>query len=148
MLRADLFLQEYNILIQTLGDLYLKKKEFSCGNVEEKYLNNIVSDFNGPYIDSNTEVERISLDRNDEYLILGSDGLWDLVNSNEMCEIMNSNSCKEQITRKIFDLSLEKAAKNAGISISDLMKMSPGKRKRSILDDITLMVVDLRNQVI
>ena len=135
--------------MQTLGDFYLKKKEFCVPvKIEEKYLDKVITNFTGPYIDSTTDVETIVLTKEDEYLIIGSDGIWDLINSNEICSIISENNNKEDITRKIFDLAIENACKHSGIEKIKLLKMTPGYVKRKILDDLTLMVVDLKNQVI
>jgi serine/threonine protein phosphatase PrpC len=127
----------------------LKKKEFCIPvKIEDKYLDKVITNFTGPYIDSSTDIETFILTKEDEYLIIGSDGLWDLINSNEISSIILENSNKEDITRKIFDLAIDNACKHSGIKKDKLFNMTPGYIKRKIIDDLTLLVVDLKNQVI
>ena len=80
-------------------------------------------------------------------MVIGSDGLWDLVKPDEICEIINKTQNKSHINRYISNLSLKKASKFANMQVSDLLKIKPGSDKRKIHDDITVMVVVLKNQV-
>jgi pyruvate dehydrogenase phosphatase len=80
-------------------------------------------------------------------MVIGSDGLWDLVKPEEICEIIMKNKNKSLINRYISNLSLKKACQLANMQLSELLKLPPGNKKRRIHDDITVMVVDLKNQV-
>lgn len=80
-------------------------------------------------------------------MIIGSDGLWELVNRAEMCKIIKESRNKDLISRRILEFGLKKASINAGLTVDKLNTLTPGPERRKIHDDITIMVVDLKNQV-
>ncbi len=92
------------------------------------------------------EIKIYDLTEKDEYLILASDGLWDLASDKEVDHIVSKQQCKQRIAEKVFDFCIEKAAKESKISKENLLQMHPGPDKRDIIDDITIMIVDLKNQ--
>jgi pyruvate dehydrogenase phosphatase len=127
----------------------MKYKDFSTipSNLNGKYIGRVINNFNGPYIDNQTEIIKIDLTPEDEFIIIGSDGLWDLVNADEICDIIKRNKNKTNIIRYLTYLSLKKASKLNNIAVDELLKKPPGTEKRKFHDDVTIMVVDLKNQV-
>ena len=77
------------IIIQSLGDFHLKYKEFNEYN--QKNYKRPIKNFNGPYIKSNPDIKIFDITPNDEYIVLGTDGLWDLMGSKDVAEIIKSN---------------------------------------------------------
>lgn len=44
--------------------------------------------FRGPYITHKPDIKIFNLNEQDAYLVMGSDGLWDELNKNEVAEIV------------------------------------------------------------
>jgi len=133
---------------RSIGDMLLKYKEFNTPPSEGSSKSyRTLNNFNGPYINYLPEIKVYNITKNDEYLILASDGFWDLVNNKILEGIVSRKKSKQTIAKQMFDLCIEKAASDAHISTNELLSLEPGSRKRSIIDDITLMIVDLKNQV-
>lgn len=65
---------------RSLGDYYLKKEEHFAGSGQ----------FKGPYLTSNPDVHDFQLTPAHKYMVLASDGLWDVLSRNEvMLSLMN-----------------------------------------------------------
>ena len=84
---------------RTLGDYTLKYIYFSLND----YNNNALFEqfeklFQGPYINSKPDIKVYDIQDNYKYLVMGSDGLWDVIKSREMGEliykIINTNNNK------------------------------------------------------
>lgn len=63
---------------RAIGDLRLKLKEFNFHNkpVDQGYRHPIPN-YTGPYITCEPDIQVFDLDKNDEWLIIATDGLWD-----------------------------------------------------------------------
>jgi len=134
---------------RSLGDFYMKYKEFNTPpvNIEEKYLRKVFTNFNGPYIDRTPDIQVFELVQEDEFLILATDGLWDWLDSQDVSNIINLNrNDKSQIAENLWKEALSRAANKANMKLEQVMEM-PRSVKRSIHDDISILVVDLKNQV-
>lgn len=130
----------------------MKHKEFNkpAKNINIKYSRRAIPNFRGPYIENNIhKVDTYKLTSDDEFVILASDGLWDFMTSSEVSQIVTTEKKggKNIIADKLAEEALLKAAKASNLELDDLGKIKPGPLKRSIHDDITIMVVDLKNQV-
>lgn len=136
---------------RSLGDLYLKHKEFNDLNKlnpEYKKLAINYEEFNGPYIEHLPEINSHILTEEDEFMVMATDGLWDLLSSREVCEIITENNeNKLNITDALRRAALNKAAMNANLTFEELLQL-PKSFKRSFHDDISIMVVDLKNQCV
>lgn len=135
---------------KTLGDFYLKHKEFNEPNllIEQKYIRRTMDDFNGPYIDYLPDIQKFELSEEDDFIIIATDGLWDNLSSEEVASIAYKNRTKkESIVNSLWQEALKRAAFTAGLSVEETLAIPVGSLKRSIHDDITIMVVDLKNQI-
>jgi pyruvate dehydrogenase phosphatase len=134
---------------RSLGDFYLKFKEFNVpnDNLPQKYISRIINDFNGPYIEHLPEIQIHKLKEEDEFLVLATDGLWDWLDSNEVGDIISTyNNDKNRIARTLLDQALLKVAETYDLKLEEVLNL-PLNLKRSFHDDISILVVDLRNQV-
>ena len=130
---------------RSLGDFYLKYKEFN------KYL----SDFNGPYISAEPDIQIYNLKTNDKYIILGSDGLWDFVKSSQVASLIedyekiknDKYSKNENILYNLLYKILNLATYDSYLSFDEMMKLPKGRELRNIHDDITMIICDLNNIV-
>ena len=106
-----------------------------------------ISNFNGPYIKSEPEIKVIDIDTNDEYILMGTDGLWDYMSGKDIAQILKekkSNSL-EDIKNSIFTTWMNKVSKDNNLLIEKIINMPDGSKKRSIHDDITFILFDLKN---
>ena len=85
----------------------------------------------------------------DKFLILATDGLWDELTPKEACEIVNENikkqgkdSIVETNAKVLLNAAMKKAAYRTGLTVEELEKLPRGKRRRSIHDDITIIVME------
>lgn len=62
---------------RTIGDYYLKNKNYYYGDDE----------FKGPYLSCQPDVNEHHLTSSHKYMVIASDGIWDVLNKNE---VMNS----------------------------------------------------------
>ena len=134
---------------RSLGDFYMKYKEFNNPplNVEERFFRRVIDNFNGPYIESVPDIQVFELCEEDEFLVLATDGLWDWLNSYDAAEIISRHrDDKSLIAGALCNEALARAASKANLDIEQVREM-PRSVKRSIHDDISILVVDLKNQV-
>lgn len=77
---------------RALGDLRLKRAEFNFHNhPPELGYRKPIPTYNGPYITHEPEIAVIDLQKNDQYLILASDGLWDEIKRKRSAELIKGN---------------------------------------------------------
>jgi len=88
----------------------------------------------------------------DRYLVLASDGVWDELDRKTSAQVLTEKLKKDKpkITQDICLLlkeeTLDRAAQGNGVSRPYLDRMPPCSRRRDLVDDITIVAVDLRNQ--
>ncbi len=125
-----------------MGDFHLKYKEFNQF-FEGKYKKPI-SNFKGPYIKSVPEINVHEITIEDQFIVMGSDGLWDFLNAKEVAEILSNKKNLKSITDGLFTEVMSRAANDAQMTLEKLMRVPEGKR-RKLHDDITILVFDLRH---
>jgi len=87
------------------------------------------------------------LTKDDVWLVIATDGLWDEINRKQAAEIAKDNDKdQKQIAQKYFDAALDNVSKSRKISREFISQSTPGKKKREIIDDITIVVVNLSKQ--
>ena len=121
----------------------MKYKEFNEFSQGGNYKKPILS-FQGPYIKSIPEIKIHEINPQDQYIVMGSDGLWDFINGKEIVEFLPNKKNTKEITEFLFTEVMTRAANDAKITLESLMKIPPGKR-RNLHDDITILVFDLKH---
>ena len=107
-----------------------------------------INNFKGPYIKYLPEIKIYELSQSDRYIVLATDGLWDELKGNDVAKVIKEyDNNKEKIVDNLFKNALLHAANDANITYEQILNIKPGSNKRSIHDDITVMVVDLKNQI-
>lgn len=77
---------------RAFGDLRLKHAEFNFHNhPPELGYRKPIPTYNGPYITHEPEITVIDIQKNDQYLILASDGLWDEIKRKRSAELVKGN---------------------------------------------------------
>ena len=133
---------------RTLGDyslkyLYFNLNDMSDNSLYEKYQKY----FNGPYISSVPDIQILDIKNNFKYLIMGTDGLWDVVKSREIANIINTKfDNAKNITYELMNMALIKYSleNNMNGNYLDILKTPNGRERRNIHDDITIITCDLR----
>lgn len=89
---------------RSFGDFRLKFKEFNNPeNRDSEYgYPRKILDFKGPYIQAEPEIEVFPLNPNDLFIVMGSDGLWDELNKNDIGKVLQENLSqnKNEIAQK------------------------------------------------
>jgi len=133
---------------RSFGDFRLKYPEFNNpkGLGTDHGYRMKIENFKGPYISHVPEIKIFELDRNDKYLILSSDGMWDELKNDDVAQIVQKNLAdKQKLTTELLNSALSTAAKKINMSEQELRSMAVGHRRR-YHDDMTIIVVDLENQ--
>ena len=133
---------------RTLGDyslkyLYFNLNDMSDNSLYEKYQKY----FNGPYISSVPDIQILDIKNNFKYLIMGTDGLWDVVKSREIASVINTKvDSAKNITYELMNMALIKYSleNNMNGNYLDILKTPNGRERRNIHDDITIITCDLR----
>ncbi len=98
------------------------------------------------------------LTQDDRYLLLATDGLWDEISRKQSAEIAGKAEASytgkgadatrgNHLAKNLLDAALDKVCRKQGVSRDWLSNLNAGPQRRQMVDDITLLVVDLRNQV-
>ena len=81
--------------------------------------------------------------------------MWNSLKRNEIAstvaQIENSKQNEADsvnVVRHLLYTTLDKVCAQEGITRSYMSDLEPGTRKRSLADDITILTVDLKNQVV
>ena len=144
----------------SLGDYYLKSPFYNIDSkklFDDEYINNSLSKYEGPFIISEPDIKIFELTSKDKYLVMGSDGLWDYLNSKEIVQLTKNFLEKEYkyfeennilensdiIAFGLMEKVIDKSAKKYGSNSLDILDMKSGKKLRRIHDDITIIVCDL-----
>ena len=141
----------------TLGDFYLKSPFYNLDTKKinnDKYINDKIEKYEGPFISSIPDIKIFNLTINDKYLVIGSDGLWDYLNSKEIAKLteelldnreqnFNDNENSDKIALGLMKEVIEKSSIKSGIDFLNILDMQLGKRLRRIHDDISIIICDL-----
>lgn len=147
---------------RTFGDFYMKKPEISrdhefggqsfFSQLDEDVENNIKQkNVSYPYCSAIPEITIRHVTDQDEFILLGSDGLWDYLNDSEIVRIVldtvngertgtiATNECAEAL----LDEVLSRAAVANRIPKKNLEGIPPGSVRRKIHDDTTILIIHL-----
>jgi len=120
---------------RAFADFHLKYNKFKVRSIKQ---------FNGPYITSEPEILTFNYETGRDYLVVASDGMWDELSSKDVERIINESKenkeNKQNFATVLLYKSLENAANGLRITINQLKSISPGKKKRNMHDDISIIV--------
>jgi serine/threonine protein phosphatase PrpC len=96
------------------------------------------------------------LTKDDRYLLLATDGLWDEISRKQSAKIAYQADATytgegtdvtrgNHLAKNLLEAALTKVCKTQGISRDWLSNVNPGPQRRQIIDDITLLVLDLKD---
>ncbi len=88
---------------RALGDFRLKHKEFNFHNKSPEYgYRPPFKVHNGPYITHKPDIRTFDLTKEDAFLVLASDGLWDEMKVEEVPEIISKFSYHRNISNNFL----------------------------------------------
>jgi pyruvate dehydrogenase phosphatase len=126
---------------RSLGDTYMKVQEVNRAPMPRGLR--IRGSFTRPYISAVPDVFEVDLaDRQPEFLVLGSDGLYGEMTNEEIAsevDVLRQQGV-ENVSQSLRTSVLERIAKYYGLSPGELEKIEPGDR-RDYHDDITIDVL-------
>lgn len=85
----------------------------------------------------------------DRGILLSSDGLYDELKTAQVLKLVEEKKKENPniLIDKLLDAAIHHAARTNNQTLDEIKKMSPGKAKRNIHDDLTLLYVNLEGQV-
>ena len=121
---------------RALGDFYLKEKRFAPHNVHN---------FNPPYLTGEPEIVSINRDKSQKFLVLATDGLWELFSAKEVQRMVleSAESGDQAIAQVLVDKALTKVANEHQMRIEHLKHKPDEASARDLVDDLTISVVRL-----
>ncbi|DAZ92794.1 TPA: hypothetical protein N0F65_005798 [Lagenidium giganteum] len=132
---------------RALGDFALKYSEFNGPpyvNGDRSAGRHISPPYTPPYITAIPEVRTHTLEETDQFLIIGSDGLWDYLSNEEAVEIVQehvANGHRERASRALVEKVLQKAAARYDMTYAELLSLPPGSHRRRRHDDTTVVIL-------
>jgi serine/threonine protein phosphatase PrpC len=89
------------------------------------------------------------LSAHDKGFLLSSDGLYDELKTSQVLKMYEEKKKESHpvVIDKLLESAIQHAARTNNHTLEEVKKMSPGKSKRNIHDDLTLLYVNLEGQV-
>lgn len=81
----------------------------------------------------------------DQFLVIGSDGVWDDIKTTDVIDTLKSKRTKNKISEDLVNKIFNHAAISSNHTVEELKNLPLGTRRR-YHDDITLIVMDMKNQ--
>lgn len=129
-------------LTRAFGAGYLKKANLNDKLMGLLRVHNLSSP---PYISAKPHLNGRRVCEGDEFVVMGSDGLFDFFTNEEVVELVHRfilANPKSDPAKYMLDQLLIRAADNAGMTLERLKNIQIGRR-RAYHDDVTIMVVTL-----
>ena len=150
---------------KSLGDYSLKYLFFNIRDLKNINLyDEYKKKFNGPYISSVPDIQVFDLEENFKYLIMGSDGLWDVLKSRDISQLINKYTNQNDNNKFWRNKKYNDVEKiGYGLMHSTLVNYSKemkkdsdyrfiletpfGDERRNMHDDITIITCDLSKYI-
>ena len=95
--------------------------------------------FTGPYIDYKPQVTHFKRLKDDKYLILATDGMWDELTDTDVDKISKRHE-GQRLVDALFDGCVYKINERNNTTLERLQKI---QERRDLHDDISIIAVDL-----
>lgn len=134
---------------RSFGDFYLKHSEFNgpeYQNGDRSRGRHVPSPYTPPYITATPEITTHVISKDDQFLIIGSDGLWDFLENEEAVGIVQlamKSKTPELASEMILEQVLLRAAERSRLTLDELLALPAGRARRSRHDDTTVAVIYL-----
>ncbi|KAG1326226.1 putative protein phosphatase 2C 40 [Cocos nucifera] len=125
---------------RAFGVGYLKKKKLNDALMGILQVPNLLSP---PYISTQPSLNILRISKDDQFVVVASDGLFDFFSNEEVVKIVHSfiiTSPSSNPAKFLVEQLMSRAAKRAGLSLEELMDIPAGMR-REYHDDVTVIVI-------
>ena len=130
---------------KAFGDFYLKEEALGFDFDRQRTFVNPAIRKSFPYITSEPDITFVPRSPLDQLIVLGSDGLWDELSEQEVADVataaLSRGATPEEIAQQLIDAALVKAAEAAKMRVDDLKRLPQGRERRSLHDDISVVVL-------
>ncbi|KAJ1395208.1 PPM-type phosphatase domain [Sesbania bispinosa] len=127
---------------RAFGVGYLKKKNLNDALMGILRVHNLTSP---PYISTQPSLNVHKISSADQFVIVGSDGLFDFFSNDEAVKLVESYILSNPLgdpAKFLIEQLVARAADSAGFSMEELMNI-PAGRRRKYHDDVTVIVIML-----
>lgn len=127
-------------LTRAFGVGYLKKKKMNEALMGILQVSNLLSP---PYISTQPSLSVHRISKDDHFVIVSSDGLFDFFSNKEAVQLVNYfilSSPSGNPAKFLVEQLVSRAAKGAGLTLEELMSI-PAGRRRKYHDDVTVIVI-------
>lgn len=124
---------------RSIGDVYLKKPEFSRDHLFHHFR--LPIPLKKAVMTAEPSILIRKLKSNDLFLIFASDGLWEQLSDEAAVEIVSRNP-RSGIAKRLVRAALQTAARKREMRYEDIKRIQKGAR-RHFHDDITVVVIYL-----
>ncbi|XP_027330263.1 probable protein phosphatase 2C 40 isoform X3 [Abrus precatorius] len=127
---------------RAFGVGYLKKKNLNDALMGILRVRDLTSP---PYVSTEPSLNVHKISHSDQFVIVGSDGLFDFFSNDEAVKLVESyilNNSLGDPAKFLIEQLVARAAKSAGFSMEELMNV-PAGRRRKYHDDVTVIVIML-----
>jgi len=127
---------------RAVGAGYLKKANMNDALMGILRVQHLISP---PYLTADPSVNMLRVDPDDQFVIIGSDGLFDFFTNDEVVNHIHQFLCDHPAgdpAKFMIDHLLLRVADNAGLTLDELRSIPIGRR-RKYHDDITIVIVFL-----
>ena len=135
------------MVTRAMGDGYLKQTKLSQAPFKDHC----------PYITSTPETHELEISEDDAFVVLASDGIWDLLQNEEVVQIVGEalsrkhgridlsldSAGPQQLAQLVVDAALQKVCEDNLLTRSELDRLSFGSKRRRLHDDMSVIVVCL-----
>ncbi|OQR82009.1 phosphatase 2C [Thraustotheca clavata] len=131
---------------RAFGDFAFKYPEFNASPIQTERGNgrHIAEPYTPPYVTAIPETQSHVVTSNDKFLIIGSDGVWDFLENEEAVAIVQQHITtgkKSDAGRVLVEHVIARAAEVKGKSLKEFAELPPGKSRRRVHDDTTVVIL-------
>eukprot|EP00922_Rhytidocystis_sp_ex-Travisia-forbesii_P009067 GHVS01013223.1.p1 GENE.GHVS01013223.1~~GHVS01013223.1.p1 ORF type:complete len:655 (-),score=182.02 GHVS01013223.1:1335-3299(-) len=134
---------------RSFGDFYLKEEEFQMQPASNTSM--VQQPHSFPYITSDPQIHLYLRTKEDEFVVLASDGIWDIYDSQQVVDIVraklkeakDSSAPAEDAAAGLVQSAKQTVADRLHVSLSRLEAIPEGAYRRQLHDDMSVIVIVL-----
>jgi len=127
---------------RSFGDYYLKYEKLSFDQENNRHL--VQKPHSFPYISAAPIVSVFKRQPTDNFIVLGTDGLWDFLSDQQVVDIVSGAVARSPVAacESLLQAVLSEAASQSGLNVARMKDLPPSERRRCY-DDATVIVLPL-----